>query len=108
MVGFAGVDSHGLEGIERRFDKELAGEPRAVQTLRDARGNPVLQGAIDSEEQTSGADIYLTIDLQIQHAAEAVLERAIERTRAKSASAVVLDVDSANILAMAVQPRFQS
>ncbi|MEZ4272030.1 MAG: penicillin-binding transpeptidase domain-containing protein [Myxococcota bacterium] len=106
ILGFTGVDSHGLEGIERQYDEALTGEPQVIPALRDARGNPVLLGDADPTQIASGEDVYLTLDLQIQHATEDALQRAIAVSKAKAASAVVLDVETAEILAMAVEPDF--
>jgi len=106
LVGFTGLDARGLEGIEKAFDKELAGEPQVVPTLRDARGNPVLSESLDPEHRASGSDVHLTIDLQIQHAADLAVKRVAETSHAKSAMAVVLDVASADILALANYPQF--
>src|SRR5690606_17789371 len=73
VVGFTGVDVEGLEGIERSLDGPLAGEPQVVPTLRDARGKSVLSGELDPSHRSAGADVHLTLDLQIQHAAEDAL-----------------------------------
>lgn len=106
LVGFTGVDGSGLEGIERQLDDELTGEPQVVAALRDRSGNAVLDGALDLERQTSGSDVRLTIDLQIQHAAQVALQTVVRTTGAKGGMAVVLDVPSAEILAMATEPVF--
>ena len=106
LLGFAGVDGHGLEGIERQFDDVLAGEPQVVSALRDAKGNAVLSGNLDPERRTSGADLHLTLDLRVQYATQAAIEKAARASRAKGAVALVLDVPSAEILAMAAYPDF--
>lgn len=106
IVGFTGVDARGLEGVEKSFDEVLAGEPQVVGTERDGRGRTVLKGGLDPERRSSGADVYLTIDLQIQHAVESALAKAVRATRARSAMAIVLDVERGDILASGVWPEF--
>lgn len=106
VIGFTGIDVSGLEGVERSLEKVLAGEPQVVPTLTDARGHAVLSGELDPQHRATGADVYLTIDLQIQHAAEVALRRGVESTGAKAGMALVLDVPTAEILASAVVPQF--
>jgi cell division protein FtsI (penicillin-binding protein 3) len=106
VIGFTGLDVQGLEGVEKVFNTYLQGESQMVPTLRDARGTKVLNGALDPEYRSEGGDLHLTIDLQIQHATEQALETALRNTRAKTASAVVLDVRNAELLAVATAPSF--
>jgi cell division protein FtsI (penicillin-binding protein 3) len=106
LLGFTDIDGHGIEGLERSLDDVLAGEPQVVAVEKDGRGKAVLQGGLDPEQRSRGADVYLTIDMQIQHAAEAALGRAVAQSRAHSGMAVVLDATNADLLAMAVAPSF--
>ena len=106
VVGFAGLDARGLEGVERQFDKQLLGTSAAVPAVRDARGHAVLGGGLDWTQKTRGQDVHLTLDLPLQHATQAALNRAVERWHAKDALAVVLDVASGNVLALAVAPAY--
>jgi cell division protein FtsI (penicillin-binding protein 3) len=106
VVGFAGLDGRGLEGIEKQFDAELIGEPQTVPAVRDARGQAVLAGGLDPDGRSRGSDVRLTLDLHIQHLAEQTLARTVAATRAKGAHAVVLDVASGDVLAMATVPTF--
>ncbi len=108
LLGFTGVDNVGLEGIERFFDKSLAGEPQVIQTVRDATGHSVLGGGLDPEGLASGDNLRLTIDLQIQHKAEQVLSEQVLKSKSKSGVAVVMDVETSQILALAVAPSFNA
>ncbi len=107
-IGFTGVDGQGLEGIERSLDEELTGEPQVVMVERDGRGRAVLSSTLDPEHRTSGQDVYLTLDLQVQHAAEQALRRAVTATQARAGTAVVLDVPTGEVLAIAVQPQYNA
>lgn len=108
VLGFTGVDGRGLEGIERAFNEQLTGEPQVVEVERDARGRAVLLQSLDPKARTTGDDLTLTIDASIQHTAEVATKRAVQSSNARSAMAVVLDVETAEILAMAVQPSFNA
>lgn len=107
VLGFAGMDGEGLEGIERRYEKELRGEKRAIVLQKDARGRAVFPKGL-SEEPTPapGHQLVLTIDEVIQYIVEKELEEAVARSRAKSGTAIVLDPGSGALLALAVSPRF--
>lgn len=106
VLGFSGVDAKGLEGIERALDESLAGESQVIAAVRDGRGRSVLAGGIADAEVTHGADVQLTIDLTIQHALQDALTEAKRTHNAKAAMAVVLDVATAEILAMGAAPSF--
>lgn len=106
VLGFTNVDGEGLEGIERRFDSTLAGAPRVVEVMRDALGHYLLFDQANEEAIVKGTSIRLTLDSAIQHASEAAIREAVKRYQAVGGMAVVLDVASADILAMAVEPHF--
>lgn len=106
LLGVAGLDGHGLEGIEKQLDHELLGAPQMVRALRDARGRSVLAAGAGGDLRARGSEVTLTIDLQIEHMAEQALARAVATTGAQAASAVVVDVHSGDILALAMAPAF--
>lgn len=108
VVGFTDLDSRGIEGIEKTFDEVLVGEPQVVAVERDARGRAVLGGDLDPERRSTGADVFLTLDLAVQHAAETALARAVQRTRAHAGMALVLDAPSGDVLASAVWPPYNA
>lgn len=106
VLGFTGMDAQGLEGIEKELDENLKGTAQVVPAVRDAHGNAVLGGGLDADVRATGADVTLTIDSHIQHAAEEALAAALKESKATWGQAVVLDVQSAEVLALAVQPTF--
>jgi cell division protein FtsI (penicillin-binding protein 3) len=103
-VGFAGLDSKGLEGLELFYDKDLKSEPIPVTAQRDALGRPVMFAAI--ERNPTRRDLHLTLDRNIQYVAEKELEDGVRRASAKGGVAIILDVDSGEIRGMAVQPTY--
>lgn len=107
VLGFAGIDGQGLEGIERVLDHDLRGEVEALDVERDARGRRMVM--MDGRWRPLprvGATVELTIDSALQHVAEAELERAVAQFQAEAASAVVLDAFTGEVLAMANVPAF--
>jgi cell division protein FtsI (penicillin-binding protein 3) len=103
-VGFAGMDSRGLEGLELYYDADLKADPIPVTAQRDALGRPVMFAAIGQAPKRR--DLHLTLDSNIQYVAERELEEAVRKEGAKSGMALVSDADSGEILAMAVAPSY--
>jgi cell division protein FtsI (penicillin-binding protein 3) len=108
VVGFAGIDNTGLSGLEAHFDDVLAGTPGRVRLERAPGGLTISAAPREVEPPSPGGDLVLTLDRQIQHAAEQALTAAVEEFDAKGGSAVVLDVRSGEILAMASVPGYSS
>lgn len=104
VIGFTGWDSQGLEGLEFYFDKYLQGEPEFFYTERDAHGQEFL---LDPQDvPLAGNDIVLTLDTGIQFVVEEELKKTVEKNKAKNAVAIVMDVKTGSILAMAQYPGF--
>ena len=107
VIGFVQVDENrGLGGIEYQFDEQLAGVPGRRIVERDPHGRVIPQGAFLIEPETPGADLVLTIDREIQFAADRALTAAVRRTNAVGGSIIVLDVQTGAILALANSPTF--
>jgi cell division protein FtsI (penicillin-binding protein 3) len=106
ILGFAGLDNRGLEGLEQAYNDVIAGEPAERKVLRDARRGTVLLPEISFGEAKPGRSLHLTIDAWIQHLLEEELAAAVKRTRARSATAVFLNPNTGAILAMASWPTF--
>ncbi|MBM3517422.1 MAG: penicillin-binding protein 2, partial [Alphaproteobacteria bacterium] len=83
VVGFAGVDDHGLAGVEKALDAELT-----------------------ERERVPGTPVALTLDVRIQHILRGALEAAVARFRAVGAAGLVLDVATGEVLALVSLPDF--
>lgn len=103
ILGFVGLDETGLAGIEQAYDKEIRGEAGRVTVETDAHGRAY--GSFEAEARR-GETVVLTIDRLVQYKTEEALAAAVERNRAKSGSAVVLDPRTGEILALANAPAF--
>lgn len=88
VLGFVGLDEVGLGGIERFQNKRMQGEQGKVFVETDARGTGYESM---SDPMRAGQSVVLTIDQMIQYHAEQSLKAAIERTRARSGTVIVLD-----------------
>ncbi len=106
VIGFAGTDNRGLEGLERSLDGELAGKPGSETIVKDPFGRVV--DVVKSRPESRGKNVTLTIDHQIQANAEAILADTVHKWHAKGGSAIVLDPRTGQVLAMADAPGFDS
>ncbi|MGE0520527.1 MAG: penicillin-binding transpeptidase domain-containing protein [Candidatus Binatia bacterium] len=106
VLGFAGVDGHGLEGVERALDAELQGGVEAMVVARDARGRSFVINENSAAQPRAGAHVELTIDAALQRVAEEALEKAVQDFGARAGTVVALDPHTGEVLAMANVPRF--
>ena len=106
VLGFVGLDGVGLEGIERAYEQTLKGGQARFVVQRDASGRRLYLDAQGREVDIRGHDVMLTIDAQIQSAAETALADAVHKFEAKRGIAVVADVKSGELLALADYPFF--
>ena len=106
VIGFAGYDARGLEGIELSYDRQLRGRARRIKGLRDALGRPVLSDG-RGQAEAAGQDVVLSLDLAVQHVVEQALASSLPMVREGGwLGAVVMDPHSGDILAMADVPTF--
>jgi cell division protein FtsI (penicillin-binding protein 3) len=106
LIGFVGLDSKGLEGIEFQYDALLNGENRVWAATRDALGREIAMGKVPFEKEDHYRNIVLTIDKPIQHITEAELDRGVEKWGARGGMAIAMDPFSGKVLAMASYPSF--
>lgn len=104
LIGFTNVDDVGVEGVEKLYNDYLTGTPDSRVIRRDGKGRQV---EVIAEEQGKAAnDLRLTIDQRIQAIAYRELKQAVGNLKATSGSAVVVDVNSGEVLAMVNSPSF--
>ena len=105
VLGFTNIDDRGQEGLELAFDDWLRGKPGAKRVIRDSRGRFVEDVELIRAAE-AGHDLTLTIDRRIQYLAFRELRSTLLRTGASAGSAVVMDVDTGEILAMVNLPTY--
>jgi cell division protein FtsI (penicillin-binding protein 3) len=105
IIGFTSVDDEGQEGLELAFDHWLAGEDGAKRVIQDRYGK-IVQNVEEIRAMRPGRNLVLSVDLRIQYLAYRELKAAIRDQRAKSGSAIVIDVSTGEVLAMVNQPAY--
>lgn len=106
VLGFVGTENHGLSGLELLYDDVISGKPGRRTVLRDARRATVVSPGLSFSEVEPGQDIYLTLDVTVQHIVERELARAVRERGARRGSAIFLDPRTGGVLAMATYPSF--
>ncbi len=107
VVGFSDIDNNGQEGIELAFNEWLKGVPGKKRVIRDRLGR-----AFDDVERIKSAEpgkqIKLSLDKRLQYVTYRTLKAAVLKHNAVAGSAVVLDVQTGEVLAMANLPSFNT
>ncbi len=106
FVGYSGDKKTGLYGLERYFEKDLAGSVGELYTEKDASGVSIFVSNRKEQPAVDGADIILTIDKNIQFQAESVIKDSVVRNGADSGSVIVIDPKTGKVLAMANYPDY--
>jgi cell division protein FtsI (penicillin-binding protein 3) len=101
LLGFVGIDNNGLGGIEVGFDSTLAGKPGEMKVERDPQGRELPEGVQRVSAPERGSDLVLTIDQSLQYEVERVLADEVTKTRSRGGTAVLADVQTGDVLAMA-------
>ncbi len=105
VVGFTDIDDQGQEGLEFAFDAWLQGRAGQKRVILDGRSR-VVKDVERILEPKAGKDLVLSLDRRLQFLAYRELKGAVKHHRAKSGSAIILDVQSGEVLAMVNQPSY--
>jgi cell division protein FtsI (penicillin-binding protein 3) len=105
IVGFTTIDDKGQEGLELGYDQVLGGEDGSKRVLQDRYGHYV-ENVEMIREPRQGRDLVTSIDLRIQYLAYRELKAAMKDYRAHAGSAVVVDCDTGEVLAIVNQPSY--
>jgi cell division protein FtsI (penicillin-binding protein 3) len=105
IVGFTNVEDAGQEGMELAFQKDLAGVTGSRRVIKDRLGR-IVEDLQSTSEPHDGKDLALSIDRKIQYIASSHLKEAVDKHKAKAGAAVVLDVKTGEVLALANLPAY--
>jgi len=105
VVGFTDIDDIGREGMEMAYNEWLSGKAGQRRVIRDLNGREI-EGVTTLREAVAGKDLHLSIDRQLQFFAARGLAEAVKEHKAESASIVVMDVSTGEIMAMANYPSY--
>ena len=106
ILGFTGIDSQGLDGVELTFDSYLKGRSGSIVVEYDARGQEIPYATHRFVKPVEGHNIYLTIDIVIQQIIERELEKVMQDTKAKAATIIAIEPHTGEILALANRPDY--
>jgi cell division protein FtsI (penicillin-binding protein 3) len=106
VMGLAGSDGRGLDGVELAFDKQLRGTTSSVVGIRDALGRDLAVDGLPDSPTGAGSDVVLTIDRYLTFVTERAIAEGQARTHAKDIVAIVMSPPTGEILAMASVPSF--
>ncbi len=104
LIGFTNVDSQGIEGVEKSFDKWLTGQPGERIVRKDRYGRVIED--ISSTDSQAAHNLALSIDERLQALVYRELNNAVAFNKAESGSAVLVDVNTGEVLAMANSPSY--
>ena len=105
LVGFTNVEDKGQESMELAQQKSLVGTTGARRVIRD-RLNRIVEDVGMLQEPRDGKDLTLSVDSKLQYLAYSHIKDAVEKFKAKAGAAVVLDVHTGEVLALANWPTY--
>jgi cell division protein FtsI (penicillin-binding protein 3) len=105
LTGFINADGKGIEGLEMTFNQDLGGHNGSRRVIKDRMGR-IVEDVGDQVAPKDGRDVQLTIDNKVQFFAFQKLKEAVLEHRAKGGSAVVLDVQTNEVLALVNYPSY--
>ena len=109
-LGFVGYNSQGIKsglyGLERYFDKDLAGTPGELVAEKDPSGAQIFGATMNEKPAQDGADLILTVDKTIQFQVQSILQEMVTKNGADSGSVIVMNPKTGAILAIASYPDF--
>lgn len=106
VMGFTGLDSQGLDGVELTFDQYLRGSKGSIIIEYDGSGKEIPYAVHRYIAPIAGKDLYLTLDMVIQKIVERELDKVMEETKAKSATIIAMQPYTGEILALANRPDY--
>jgi cell division protein FtsI (penicillin-binding protein 3) len=104
LLGFTNVDNQGIEGVEKSFNAQLTGKPGRRLVRKDKHGNVIEN--ITEVPPVPAHNLQLSIDERLQTVTEDALDNAVRWNKAESGAAVLIKIDTGEILAMASYPDF--
>lgn len=107
IIGVVGSDNQGITGIEYIYDSYLKGGSGGLNIYTDAHGNLINDLTSFYDSAISGADVYLTIDLEIQLILERLLDNAFVKYNYDEAIMIAVNPKTSEVLGMASRPTFE-
>ncbi len=108
LLGFVNYDGEGQYGVEGYYNKQLSGTPGYLSSYRDLANNQIVLGSQKNQNPVNGSNLVLTIDSDVQFAAEQALAAGVQRDRAESGSVLIMDPTTGGIVAWADYPSYNA
>ncbi|TMD98295.1 MAG: penicillin-binding protein 2 [Chloroflexi bacterium] len=108
LLGFVDWNGAGRYGLEERYQKMLAGTPGYISSYRDLANREIVLGSHTHQDPTNGSDLVLSVDANIQYAAEQALAEGVKRDKAESGSVLIMDPSTGGIVAWADYPSYNA
>ncbi|MDQ6878628.1 MAG: penicillin-binding protein 2 [Candidatus Dormibacteraeota bacterium] len=108
LLGFVTYDGKGQYGLEAHYQAALSGKPGYISSYRDLANREIVLGSHTHQDPVPGSDLVLSLDANIQFAAEQALADGVSKARAESGSVLVMDPKTGGIVAWADYPSYNA
>lgn len=108
LLGFVNYNGDGQYGLEAKYQSVLAGTPGYISSYRDLANREIVLGTHSQQDPVSGSDLVLSLDANIQYAAEQALAEGVKKDNAESGSVLIMDPATGGIIAWADYPSYDA
>src|SRR5437870_3199905 len=108
VLGFVDWNGDGKYGVEQNYQQALGGTPGFISSYRDLANREIVLGTHTHQDPINGSDLVLSLDANIQYAAEQALAAGVKRDHAESGSVLVMDPKTGGIVAWADYPTYNA
>jgi cell division protein FtsI/penicillin-binding protein 2 len=108
LLGFVNYNGDGQYGLEAYYQKALAGTPGYISSYRDLANREIVLGSHTHQDPINGSDLVLSLDANIQYAAEQALADGVKKDNAESGSVLIMDPTTGGIVAWADYPSYNA
>jgi cell division protein FtsI/penicillin-binding protein 2 len=108
LLGFVNYNGDGQYGLEAYYQKALAGTPGYISSYRDLANREIVLGSHTHQDPVNGSDLVLSLDANIQYAAEQALADGVKKDNAESGSVLIMDPTTGGIVAWADYPSYNA
>jgi cell division protein FtsI/penicillin-binding protein 2 len=108
LLGFVNYNGDGQYGLEAYYQKLLAGTSGYISSYRDLANREIVLGSHSHQDPVNGSDLVLSLDANIQYAAEQALADGVKKDNAESGSVLIMDPATGGIVAWADYPSYNA
>jgi stage V sporulation protein D (sporulation-specific penicillin-binding protein) len=108
LLGFVNYNGQGQYGLEAYYQKALAGTAGYISSYRDLANNEIVLGTHTHQDPVNGANIVLSLDANVQYAAEQALAAGVKSANAESGSVLIMDPTTGGVIAWADYPSYSA